>query len=234
MAELDFLKLPWEIQGALASGYAAYAIAYTGMRERQRPIDIAFLSLVFSIPATLLFGLLARFQLGPMVLVPLAFVVAIGFAIIWRRFLRPHVFPLLRKLNVSWSNDDTSALTTLSDNSKFKVTQAAVLLDDGTWLRCDTAQEFAGAPFAPYLLGANGDIALYLTHEVSPDGTVKTLKTVRDSFYGDRITYIPTTRIRRITIRHKGKANHHSMEAPAVVSAEKREDQLPASFAREG
>jgi hypothetical protein len=212
--DLEFLKLPWEIQVALASGYAAYALAYTGLRDRQRTIDVAFLSLVFSVPATLVF----YFLKFPAVSIPLAFIAAASTALIWRRFLRPLAFPILKKFDVTWSNDDPSALATLSDNSKFGITQIAVLLDDGIWLRCDDVHRFDGAPFWPYLLGQNGDVALYLTQEESASGEVKTLTSVRDSYFGDRITYVPASRIKRIAIRHASKANHPSTAA-AVAQA---------------
>jgi hypothetical protein len=203
MIPKDILTLPWEIQVALASGYAAYALSYIGLRGRQKPIDIAFISLVLSVPATLTLGLLA--PKGPYVSIPAAFVAAIMAGIFWRRFMRPYVFPILRKLNVTWSNDDPSAFATINDNSKFYVTQIAVLLDDGTWLRCDDVQQFKGAPYWPCVLGPNGDIAIYLTHEESTSGELKALTTVRDSYYGDRLTYIPAAHIKRITIRHKSK-----------------------------
>jgi hypothetical protein len=94
MTELDLLKLPWELQIAFASGYAAYAVSYTGLRDRQRPIDIAFISLVFSVPATMLFGLLSSFKWGMMISIPLAFAIAISAGIVWRRF-KPCIFTLL-------------------------------------------------------------------------------------------------------------------------------------------
>jgi hypothetical protein len=223
--DLEFLKLPWEIQGALASGYAAYAVAYTGLRDRQRPIDIAFISLVFSVPATLVFWLLA--SKGPSISIPAAFVAAVGTGIVWRRFIRRLVFSILKKLDVTWSNDDPSALATLSDNSKFPVSQIAVLLDDGTWLRCDDVSKFIGAPFAPYLLGPNGDVALYLTHEEPSNGEAKVLKSVRDSYYGDRITYVPAARIKQITIRHKSTTASHSSTAVVVEAAQEQSKQEP-------
>ena len=209
--DLDFLKLPWEIQVALASGYASYALAYTGLRNRQRTIDIAFLSLVFSVPATMIFGVLA--SKSPAITVPLAFVAAFAVALIWRKFLRPLMFPVLRKLNITWADDDPSALATLSGNSKFGVTQIAVMLDDGTWLRCDDVRKFEHAPFWPYILGPNGDVALYLTHEEPAGGEAKALSTVRDPYYGDRITYVPASRIKQIAIRHVSEVNHSSTAA---------------------
>jgi hypothetical protein len=210
MTELDLLKLPWELQIAFASGYAAYAVSYTGLRDRQRPIDIAFISLVFSVPATMLFGLLSSFKWGMMISIPLAFAIAISAGIVWRRF-KPCIFTILKKWNVTWSNDDPSALATIIGNSKFPVSQVAVLLDDGMWLRCDDVLKFEHAPFWPYVLGPNGDIALYLTHEEPAGAEAKVPTTVRDEYYGDRITYVPAVRIKQIAIRHK--ANHFSKEA---------------------
>jgi hypothetical protein len=225
MADLDFLKLPWEIQVALASGYAAYALAYTGLRDRQRTIDIAFLSLVFSVPATIIFAVLA--SKPPTITIPLAFAAAFAVALVWRKFLRPFVFPILKKYDVTWSDDDPSALATLSGNSKFRITQIAVLLDDGTWLRCDDARKFSDAPFAPYLLGLNGDVALYLTHEEAADGKVKTLATVRDPGYGDRITYVPASHVKRITIRHVPTPNRPSKAAGEAEDHSAQKNQSP-------
>jgi hypothetical protein len=65
------------------------------------------------------------------------------------------------------------------------------------------------------LLGLNGDVALYLTHEEAADGKVKTLATVRDPGYGDRITYVPASHVKRITIRHMPTPNRPSTAAAA-------------------
>jgi hypothetical protein len=211
----DFLGQLWEIQVALASGYAAYAIAYTGLRGRQKTIDIVSISFVFSlIPTFVLWWLVSE---GPVISSAAAFFISIVAGIIWRKLIRPFVFPILKQLNVTWSNDDPSALVTLSDNAKFRTSAIAVLLDDGTWLRCDDVNKFENAPFWPYILGENGDVALYLTHEESADENVKDLTTVRDSYYGDRITYVPASHIKQITIRHTSKANHSSKAAASVV-----------------
>jgi hypothetical protein len=217
-APTNFLNLPWEIQVALASGYAAYATGYMGLRDRQRPIDIAFLSIVFSVPATLVLWWL--FERSIYISAPAAFVAAIAVALIWRRLLRPLVFPILRKYDVTWSNDDPSALATLSGNSKFKVTQIAIHLDDDSWLCCDDLKQFEHAPFAPYVLGQNGDVALYLTQTVGADGNAKPQETVSHPEFGDRITYVPAARIKQIAIRHTSKFNRVSTEAVSPVAAE--------------
>jgi hypothetical protein len=130
------------------------------------------------------------------------------------------MFPILRKFNITWSDDDPSALATLTGNAKFGVTQIAVRLDDDTWLRCDDLRQFEHAPFAPYVLGPSGDVALYLTHEETPDGKLKPQSTVCDPDYGDRITYVPASRIKQIVIRHVARSNRAVM---AVDSSAARE-----------
>jgi len=109
----------------------------------------------------------------------------------------------LRWAKVSWSDDDPSALATLSGNARFPVSQIAVELDNGTWLRCDDASRFANAPFGPFVIGPTGDVALYLTHLEKPGEPDVEVHNVRDGHWGDRITYVPAPRVRRITLRHK-------------------------------
>jgi hypothetical protein len=84
-------------------------------------------------------------------------------------------------------------------------------MDDGTWLRCDDVRKFSDAPFAPCVIGPSGDVALYLSHEDSPDGKSKEITSARNREYGDRITYVPASRVKRITLRYK--SNHLSTEA---------------------
>lgn len=199
MSALDALKLPWELQVSLASGYAAYLLAYSGIRGRHTAIDTAFVTLLFGLVAT--FTLAAAKPLGDMSAL-LAFAVACLVGFLWRRVGRSWYSSFVRWSNLSWSNDDASALATLSDNSGVYVSQIAVLLDDGTWLCCDDTALFANSPFGPAQIGSNGDIALYLTHEFPLNGERTELKSVKNSYYGDRITYIPASRIKRLTFRY--------------------------------
>jgi hypothetical protein len=224
MSPDHLLNLSWEIQAALASGYAAYAIAYTGLRDRQRPIDIAFISLAFSLVATAVLWLLGSF--GPIISCIAAFLTTVGAGLVWRKFCRPLIFPILRELNITWANDDPSALATISDNKNYHITQIAVLLDDGTWLRCDDVQKFRGAPFWPCVIGPSGDVELYLTHEEPANGEAKSLGTVRDSYYGDRLTYIPASRIKQITMRHKPS---RSSKAEAAAGSEQSQREPSAA-----
>lgn len=208
-------QLPVEIQVALASGYAAYVVAYTGLRDRHRPVEIVFISLVFSLVASFAFWLFAPY--GPVISYAAGLVGSIACGVIWRKLGRPTVAFLLRQGDVTWTDDAPSALATLSENNKFRVTQVAVLLDDGTWLSCRNAAVFENAPFGAFLLGPNGDVAIHLTHEQSPGGEERELATVYDPHYGYRITWLPASRIRRITMRHKPSRLSRAAEAAASV-----------------
>jgi hypothetical protein len=211
--------LPWEIQLAMASGYAAYVLAYTGLRDRHRPIDVIFISVVFSLIATLTLWFLSA--QGPIISGTTAFAVSVIAGIAWRKFLRPVVLWALRKFDISWADDEPSALATLSANNKYRVSQIALLLDDGSWLCCEATHKFAASPFGPLQLGPNGDVALYVTSIVSPDGEEQNQGSVCDPIYGDRITYVAASRIKQITLRHLPNASRFSRaeEEPVVVQS---------------
>jgi hypothetical protein len=106
----------------------------------------------------------------------------------------------LRATNISWTDDDPSALASLMANTKYRMMQISVKLDDDTWLRCDELNRFANAPFGPCKVGPNGDVAMYLTHEESKEGQERELQFVQDEEYGDRITYIPASKIKIINL----------------------------------
>jgi hypothetical protein len=197
----EVLHLPWQAILVLASGYAAYFLAYFGIRAWHKSVDTIFITLVFALIAT---GVLAALiQYGEIAAASAAFILTCGCAIIWRKYGRNLLHAALKKWDVSWSNDDPSALATLSDHTRFRISQIAVELDDGTWLECRTAGEFQHSPFGPFVIGPTGDVALYLTHETAPGKDEEEIPNVRVPDWGDRITYLPASRIRRISLRHK-------------------------------
>lgn len=202
MGTEDLLKLPWDVQLPLASGYAAYVLAYTGLRDRQKTVDVAFISLVFSLIATSVQLVAAQRDLGPIKASAIAFGVTVLCGLLWRRVGRPLVSWSLRAANITWSNDDPSALASLTDSTKFYVTQVAVYLDDGSCMSCENAADFGGSPFGPLQIGPQGDIALYVTEVTLANGDARNQPSVRHESFGDRITYIPAARIRQITVRH--------------------------------
>lgn len=198
--DLSILQLPIAIQIALGSGYAAYLVAYRGIRAHHKPFDTAALALVFSLAATAMLQWAQDLPLVGMILVVLSGALVVGF--LWRLVAIDAYQAAIRKLNLSWADDSPSAWFSLQSNSKFKATQVAVLTDDGSWLRCDDLHKFAGSPFGPCVLGTNGDVALYLTHEDRGEES-REMRTVRSDHWGDRLTYIPASRIVRVTVRLK-------------------------------
>jgi hypothetical protein len=197
----ELLSLSWQIQVTLASGYAAYIIAFTGIRDHHRALDTTFGALVFGLIASAVLALSTAY-LGPIFAGALALTSACAVGLLWRRWGRKALIGALRKMKVTQSDSAPSSWATLTSDTQHYVSQIAVLLDDGTWLRCDDTTPFADAPFGPCCLGPNGDLALYLTHTESSDGAVTVLTTVRDDYYGDRVTYVPAARIRQVTMRH--------------------------------
>ena len=201
MTPAALLSLSWQIQVALAGGYAAYILAYTGIRDHHRTLDTTFGTLVFSVVASAAFSLTSPYLL-PLFAGAAAIVAAGSAGLAWRRWGRNLLRGVLRGPDVSWSDDDPSAWASLTSDTRNYVSQISVLTDDGDWLRCADTQPFADAPFGPCRLGPTGDVLLYLTDRVSPDGDIKPQIGVRDAHYGDLITYVPAARIRRVTVRH--------------------------------
>ena len=198
-------NLPWQMQVALASGYAGYLLAYLGIRDGHKSIDTAFVSLVFSVIASAVLWFARAWS--PVSASAAAVLVTCIIAALWRAYLGAWLLWLLRAINISWSDNTPSAWARLQQNRKIRISQIAVELDDGTWLRCDSVGSFDDAAFGPAILGANGDIALYLTHEDRQGAESKEQPTVRDPLWGDRMTYVPASRIKQVALRFAPKAS---------------------------
>lgn len=195
------LNLPWEIQLTLGAGYLAYLIACFGMRDHHKPADVTFGTLAFGLCAASVLALVPPAIGWPRIAIaitapPLA-------ALLWRLWLGDALRRLARAINLSWSDDTPSAWYRVTQtNRQHFVTQITVFLDDGSVLCCKDARQFAQAPYGPCVLGANGDIAFYVTHIERPGtGCFTERSDVRSSWYGDDMTYIPANRIREMRIR---------------------------------
>ncbi len=192
----EFLDLPWQILVAIGGGHLGYRLAYIGQRFGHTQSDIVFLSLAFALLPALAIALLARFD--AVVVGSVAVAAGLVGGLVWRWPARPAIAFILRYFNISWANDDVSALATLSNNSKWYVSAVAIQLDNGEWVECRDTSMFERSPFGAVTWGPSGDIALYATH-VSDKDQITTL----DAVEGDRITYIPASRVRKLTLRHK-------------------------------
>lgn len=201
--EEKLLALPWQIQIAIGSGYAAYLIAYAGIRDHHKATDITFRSIAFGMVATLI--ILITDGSPKWIGLPLAFAFTVFAGAVWRRFGIALTRKAMRDTDVSWSDDTPSAWATVTVcNAKHFVSQISVQLEDGTWLRCIDTRPFTEKPFGPMTIGVNGDVALYVTHEESPDGSQTEVVDVIMDYWGARITYVPASKIRRVAIRHSG------------------------------
>src|SRR4051794_5515807 len=109
----ELLALPWQVQLTLASGYAAYSLAYAGIRSHHHTIDVAFGTLVFGLIATFTAGALIKEQVfqNEIYAGVAAFAATIAAGALWRKYLRGWTRALLRLLRLSQSDDDPSAWT---------------------------------------------------------------------------------------------------------------------------
>lgn len=81
------------------------------------------------------------------------------------------------------------------------MSQISIQLDDDSWLFCDDTRQFADAPYGPCVLGPNGDVAIYATHKCQPGEDFVEDSDVRDPHHGDKLTYVPASKIRRVSLR---------------------------------
>ncbi|MDZ4139686.1 MAG: hypothetical protein U1D66_12540 [Erythrobacter sp.] len=214
----DLLALPWQIQLALASGYASYSIAYIGVRSHHTATDTLFRSLVFSTITIAAINYLPISQVWA--LLSASVFLTLGAGVGWRMFGRDTAKRILRHFNVSWTDDTPTAWKTITaDNSRYFVTQVAVELTNGQWLICSRLSDFHHSPFAPCTFGLDGDIALYVDTEIDADGTETQNESVIDSQFGDRLTYIPASSVKRVSIRYL-KANLDGQVAASELGSE--------------
>ena len=204
----QLLKLPGQIQLALGSGYAAYLLSYVGISEHHTTVDVTFKSLVFSLVATGVFNGLSQWVTNVYLRGCIAFILCCACGLVWRRYFREPLRKSLRKTDVSWSDDDPSALASILGNSENRMSQLSVLLDDGTWLICKTLYAYENSPFGPCKLGTSGDIAMYVTHIQDKKSLFKKAKErpqkeLSNNYWGDNLTYIPSSKIRYVKFRFK-------------------------------
>lgn len=195
------LSLPWEIQLALGSGYAAYMLAYLGIREHHKAADIAFRAIAFGLFATAVLMLIPLRYSGWRIIAAVAAALASG--VIWRLWLADAVQWVMRAINLSWSDETPSAWSRITQHNRtMAYSQMTVYLNDGTILHCNAMGDFTDAPFGPCIIGPNGDVALYVTHRCDPgECDFVAADRIFDDYHGDEITWIAASDIRRIKFR---------------------------------
>jgi hypothetical protein len=209
------IDLPWQIQVALASGYAAYLLAYAGIRGHHKSIDTAFRSIMFGLFTTFLLYLGAG--LKDLVSALLAIAGTLAAALLWRRFGIKALVGTMRAMDVSWADDMPSAWATLQANAEHPITQVNVQVEDGSWLSCSEAHKYVDLPFGPCRYGPSGDIALYVDRIQPAGGEARPQPSVVDANYGALLTYVPAEQVRQVSIRF----------APGAVSPAPAAGSLP-------
>jgi hypothetical protein len=196
------VNLPWATLLTLASGYAAYYVANVGVRDHHKPIDVTFSTLVFGFFSAFVYAICRRqFDSGLLTASLLSFGAALLFGALWSVFGRRALERVLRRSNVSLSDDIPSAWTALF-RAKTHATQLSVKLKDGTWLKCENLRPFANHPNGPCVFGGKGDVIMYVTHVKAPtDADFEECTALTDETWGDEVTYIPADQIARVDYR---------------------------------
>lgn len=210
----ELLSLPIAFQIALGSGYLAYLLAYSGIRQHHSAADATFRSLAFGLAssAVLYFTPLRWWSIALAILAPLPL------AAFWRWRGMFWARALFRKVDVSWADDLPSAwLSIVAERTDARPSQIAIDLDNGRTLLCDDTRLFSDAPYGPCVLGLDGSVALYVTSERRENGEWFDHEDVRHPVEGDRLTYVPASAIKRVEMRYWTKAIWKA--APAVGTA---------------
>ncbi len=203
----NFFQLSVELQIALGAGYLGYLTAYLGIRSHHQQIDVAFLTVVFGLVATVTASFVPNDVVFWKALA--ACVSSISAGVFWRRWGRQSIRSVLKLGRLAYSDDDPTVLTAIASDVDHNVTQAVVVLTDGTELVCGDTAEFADAPIAPFIFGADGSIGLYVTasHRRDSNGQMveSARKGTRDPSWGDRMTIIPSSNVLRVELRFQRK-----------------------------
>ena len=205
LAKADWLLATWQLQVALGSGYAAYMIAYTGIRSHHQTIDTTFRTIAFGLVATAVLLSVSAAMWKPATIAA-AFLATVTSGILWRRWGMTGWSNLLRYLDLTWSDDTPSAWAKFSQDQDHYVTQLTVVTTDGRVLVCDDTRPFERSPQGPCVLGTSGDLTMYVTHSKAV-GEANLVESDSPDLegWGARLTYVPAGKIERLEIRRSPK-----------------------------
>lgn len=197
-----FFEISWELLLTVSCGYAGYFVANVGARDHHKTVDITFSTLVYGFFGTAAYLCILALNLPMWLATIFAFLGAMISAGIWAAKLRSLFTKLLRKAGVSHSDDLPSALSSMFSDRTSHATQLSVRLTNGVWLMCNDLALFKDAPNGPCVIGASGDILMYVTHHRDSDGDYEPCD-VNMADWGMELTYIPASQITRIDLRKK-------------------------------
>lgn len=195
----ELLALPLQMQVSIAAGFAAYAVAYAGLRTHHKPQELVMITGIFSGVALLAFSLVAAMpvpvQIGIAIFVP----ILLGAA--WRAALRGCWYWLMDKLKVHGDDGHPSAWDSLIHSfDKHEVTEAMIYLIDGSELFMNGGPDKASAPLRGFVMGGTGDVIVCVDSEEKPDGS-EFERFEPTNQWGSRLTFVPSDQIKRIEVR---------------------------------
>jgi hypothetical protein len=194
----ELINLPLEIQTALAGGYLAYWVAYVGIDEQRRSLDVVFRTFAFGLPAVWAFR--AALPHGELLALITGVSAAVLLGCLWRWFGRQLSLKAQHRLKVHQEDGIASAWTALIQQKDMKVSQLSVHTADGRVL-IQNSHSFPEAHLGGLYFGSDGSIVMVVEEEELPDGTEEMRQGVRDADWGTRVTYIPADQITRVNIR---------------------------------
>lgn len=204
MFDKSLLDLLWPTLVTLAAGYIGYFVANVGVKDQHKAVDITFSALVFGLfsagiyHASVWVGINAYMAAFPAVMA--AFVAGSC----WRKYGRKWMYSLLRKYDISWSDDTSSAWQAMFGHTQYRVTEIFVYLKDGSGLLSRLPGNYEEWPNGPFTLGNHGDISLYVTHRKSINGEAwEEYEGVVHQSWGALATWVPADQIARVDIRRK-------------------------------
>lgn len=196
----DLLALTLDMQIALVAGYLGFSAATAGLKHGLRTEDGVFQILVYALPAALILQFDPESYYRPAAMV-LAVGASYGMGLIWRRWLQKRWLEFLYNRGLTTEDSRPSVIDTIIHNQEVEWSQISVMLSDGTKYDLAHPENFTEALTKPVIIDKEGSIALYADHMAKPGEQLKALDHIQDGEYGDLLTYIPASQIKRLQIR---------------------------------
>jgi hypothetical protein len=196
----EFLKLPLEIQVALAGGYLAYTVAYGGYGTKSTATEVAFRSLAFGLISVLAFRQTVLCGAGTWAAATVAITSAVLTGALWRRWIRRLVWRFLAWTGVSREDGIPTAWSAIIQSPNIYVTQLTVRTTDGRVLFHDRSC-YDKALHDGLYLGSDGSIMMVICSETLADGTKRQSEDITSDGWGTRLTYIPANQIAQVNLR---------------------------------
>ena len=200
---VSLMELPTRTLVALAGGYLGYRISAAGKGTDHNAADVVFGALVFAMVCQVASDLAAAITRSELAQAMVGIQAAVLAAMMWRRNLEKLAAQLLRSFGVSVSDRHLTAWDPLRADARLRPSQVTVHLQGGDVLMCERLSHFSNRPTGACRFGADGSIAMYVTHRF-PNGASdwEECDVTGPDDRGSLISYIPASAIIRIDVRY--------------------------------